>query len=209
MKSYGYSLLEVMVASTVLGVVSLLGFVVLKSSNEAAQLSTAKVDVQNHLRDSMAFMTGELREAVSSETTNRTGAPDDLFPVAVDETGSTITFQVPEAVEGEEQFGYSSPISYSLVNEDANGNGRLDEGEDSNDDGVLTRRIVRTQDGVEAPVASANSIETVTFLLVANQATGNDQLTTVNIQMTGSKRYGPAEGKLVVSELESSIRLVN
>jgi len=209
MKSYGYSLLEVMVASTILGVVSLLGFVVLKSSNEAAQLSTAKVDVQNHLRDSMAVMTGELREAVSSETTNRTGAPEGLYAVSVDETGGSITFQVPEAVAGEEQFAYSSSITYSLENEDANGNGRLDEGEDSNDDGVLTRRIVRTQDGVEVPVASANSIDTVTFLLVANQAAGNNQLTTVNIQMTGSKRYGPAEGKLVVSELESSIRLVN
>lgn len=209
MKSYGYSLLEVMVASTVLGVVSLLGFVVLKSSNEAAQLTTAKVDVQNHLRDSMGVMSGELREAVSSETTNRTGAPDGLYSVVVDETGGSITFQVPEAVEGEEQFGYSTPITYSLVNEDLNGNGRLDPDEDTNDDGVLTRRIIRTQDGVEVPVASANSIDTVTFQLVANQATGNNELTTVNIQMTGSKRYGPGEGKLVVSELESSIRLVN
>lgn len=209
MKSYGYSLLEVMVASTILGVVSLLGFVVLKSSNEAAQLSTAKVDVQNHLRDSMAVMSGELREAVSSETTNRTGAPEGLYSIAVDETGNSVTFQVPEPVAGEEQFAYSTPITYSLVNEDVNGNGLLDEGEDANEDGVLTRRIVRTQDGVEVPVASANSIDTVTFQLVANQATGNRELTTVNIQLTGSKRYGPGEGKLVVSELESSIRLVN
>ncbi len=209
MKSYGYSLLEVMVASTVLGVVSLLGFVVLKSSNEAAQLTTAKVDVQNHLRDSMAVISSELREAVSSETTNRTGAPEDLYSVAVDETGSAITFQVPEPLAGEDQFAYSTPITYRLENEDLNGNGRLDPDEDANDDGVLTRRIVRSQDGVDVPIASANSIDSVTFQLVANQATGNNQLTTVNIQLSGSKRYGPGEGKLVVSELESSIRLVN
>ncbi len=209
MKASGYSLLEVMVSTSILGVVSLLGFVVLSSSNEAAQLTTAKVDVQNHLRDTMGSLTSELREAVSADTTLLTGAPDDLFPAKVVYEGKGITFQVPEPVESELQYVYSTPITFSLVNEDANGNGKLDNGEDENEDGVLNRHLVRTQDGVVVGIASANTIDTAVFTLVKNQAVSNLNLTTVNIKLSGSKRYGPGEGKLVVSEMESNVRLAN
>lgn len=209
MKSYGYSLVEVMIASSILGIVSLLGFVVLKSSNESVQLTTAKVDVQNSLRDTMAVITEELREAVSSGTTERTGAPEGLFPIAVASEGKEIIFQVPVPIDGEAQFEYSTPIRFTLENEDENGNGRLDPDEDENGDGVLTRRIVRIQDGAQTIVASANSIDGVQFTQVANQAAGNDRFTTVNIRLSGSKRYGTGEGKLVISEMTSNIRLVN
>jgi len=209
MKAPGYSLLEVTVATSIMGIVSLLGFIVLSSSNESVQLTTAKVDVQNHLRDTMAAMTGELREAVSSITTNLTGAPEGLNPVAVAEEGTLITFQVPQPTSGEAQFTYSGLISYTIENEDQNGNARLDPGEDANGDGVLTRRIVRTQAGVTTPVAGANTIDSVTFTLVQHQAAGNNNFTTVNINLTGSKRYGPGAGKLVVAQMDASIRLVN
>ena len=205
MKSNGYSMVEVMVATSILGVVSLLGFIVLKTSNETAQLTTAKVDVQSSLRDTMAVITHELREAVSSETTNLTGAPEGLYAAVGDE----VTFQVPEPIAGEDQFAYSTPITFSLVNEDDNGNGRLDPDEDENGDGVLTRRIVRLQDGESVPIASANTIDTVLFTLVKNKVVGNLELTTINISMSGSKRYGPGEGKLIVSEMETNVRLVN
>ncbi|MCF6286829.1 MAG: prepilin-type N-terminal cleavage/methylation domain-containing protein [Candidatus Hydrogenedentes bacterium] len=209
MKSQGYSLVEVMMASSVLGVVSLLGFVVLMSSTESAQLTTAKVDVQNNLRDTMSVITSELREAVTTETTELTGAPEDLAAVLVEGGGLNIIFQVPEPTAGEALFSYSTPISFTLEYEDENGNGRLDDGEDSNGDGVLTRRIVRIQDGATTAVASANSLDSVLFTLVENQAAGNTNLTTVNIVLTGSKRYGPGDGKLVRSEMEADIRLVN
>jgi prepilin-type N-terminal cleavage/methylation domain-containing protein len=209
MKKNGYSMVEVMVATSILGVVSLLGFVVLKSSTEASQLTTAKVDVQNNLRDTMAVLTAELREGVSAETTLLTGAPEDLVAVEVESEGQQITFQVPEPVEGEELFDYSTPITFMLQNEDQNDNGRLDADEDTNGDGVLTRRVIRLQDGQALGVASANAIDSVAFTLVQHQAVGNDEFTTVNIRLTGSKRYGPGEGKLVASELEANIRLVN
>ena len=96
-----------------------------------------------------------------------------------------------------------------MVNEDDNGNGRLDPDEDENGDGVLTRRIVRLQDGESVPIASANTIDTVLFTLVKNKVVGNLELTTINISMSGSKRYGPGEGKLIVSEMETNVRLVN
>ena len=209
MKANGYNLLEVMVATSILSVVSLLGFVVLKSSNDAAQLTTAKVDVQNHLRDTMNALARELREGVTQATTELTGAPEDLAPVAVWDEGKEIVFQVPDPQPGETQISYSTPIKFTLQFEDENGNGRLDPGEDENDDGVLTRRIIREQDGEATAVASASTIDEVVFTLVQNQAAGDDNFTSVSISLKGSKRYGSGEGRLVVAEMSSTIRLVN
>lgn len=209
MNTHGHSLLEVMVSTAILTVVSLLGFIVLQSSTSSAQLSSAKVDVQNDLRDTMAVLAGTLREGVTQATTEATGAPPDLAPVSVSEDGDAITIQVPEPAPGEAMFEYSTPITFWLENEDANGNGRLDPGEDTNEDGVLTRRIVRTQDGENRPVASARNIDEVTFELLEHQAAGNNTLTTVRILLRGSKRYGPGDGKPVRAEMTSNIRLVN
>lgn len=209
MNKHGHTLVEIMVSTAILSIVSLLGFVVLQSSTTSAQLANAKVDVQNHLRDTMAVLTTELREGVTQTTTKKTGAPDGLFPVAVSDEGRAITFQMPQPISGEELFAYSTPITFSLENEDANGNGRLDPGEDANEDGALTRRIVRSQDGVTTPIASASTIDFVNFTLLANQVTGVADLTTVQITLRGSKRYGAGEGKPVLAEMTSNIRLVN
>src|SRR5690606_433940 len=141
--------------------------------------------------------TRELREGVSEFTTARTGTPDTLAAVVVGDDGNQITFQTPEAQEGDVLYGYSTPITVSLENEDANGNGRLDNGEDSNGDRALTRRLVRTQDGVTVAVASANTIDDVEFTLLQNQAAGRAWFSTVQISLRGSKRYGAGEGKLV------------
>lgn len=209
MKSRGYTLLESMLATSILSIVSLLGFIVLKSSNDAAQLTTAKVDVQNHLRDTMSAMTRELREGVTTATTELTGAPEDLAAVVVENDGAEIVFQIPDPQPGDTQIAYSTPIRFVLQHEDSNGNGKLDEGEDENEDGVLTRRIVRVQDGEVTPLASASTIESVEFALVENQAAGNDNLTTVSIRLTGSKRHGSGDGHPVNAALSSIVRLVN
>jgi len=209
MSNNGHTMVEVMLAMSILTIVSLLGFLVIQASASSAQLANAKVDVQNNLRDSMAVLATELREGVTAPTTEATGAPPDLFPVAVSNEGKQITFQVPESTTGEELYAYSTPITFWLQNEDANGNGRLDEGEDTNEDGVLTRRIVRTQDGEDTAVAGAQNIDQATFTLLEHQAGGNDELTTVRITLSGSKRYGAGEGKLVSAEMTSNIRLVN
>lgn len=209
MKNQGHTLVEIMVSMGILSVVSLLGFIVLQSSTSSAQLANAKVDVQNNLRDTMAALIAELREGVTQTTTDKTGAPDGLYPVAVGDEGRSITFQVPRPVSGEALYAYSTPITFSLQNEDQNGNGILDPDEDTNGDGVLTRRIVRSQDGVTTPVASASTIDFVNFSLVINKANSITDLTTAQIILRGSKRYGAGEGKPVLSETTSSIRLVN
>lgn len=209
MNNQGHTMVEVMISTAILTIVSLLGFVVLQSSTSSAQLANAKVDVQNNLRDTMTALTFALREGVTQTTTEKTGAPEDLFPVAVSDEGRAITFQMPEPIAGEEMFDYSTPITFSLQNEDENGNGLLDPDEDTNEDGTLTRRIVRSQDGVTTPVAGASTIDFVSFTLLANQVTGVADLTTVQITLRGSKRYGAGEGQPVLAEMTSSIRLVN
>lgn len=209
MKNNGHTMVEVMISMSILTIVSLLGFIVIQSSASSAQLANAKVDVQNNLRDTMAVLASELREGVTSPTTEATGAPENLDPVTIAEEGKRITFQVPVSQPGEQQFSYSTPIAFWLQNEDANGNGRLDDGEDTNEDGVLTRRLVRTQDGEDLAVAGAQNIDQATFTLLENQAAGIDDLTTVRISLSGSKRYGPGAGKLVSAEMTANIRLVN
>lgn len=209
MKSHGYTLLESIIATSILSIVSLLGFIVLKSSNDAAQLTSAKVDVQNNLRDTMSVLTRELREGVTKATTELTGAPEGLSAVALDGEGTEIVFQIPDPQPGQTQIAYSTPIRFQLQFEDGNGNGKLDPDEDENGDGVLTRRVVRIQDGVTTPIASANNIDSVEFILLQNQDSGNDNLTTVSIRLTGSKRHGTGDGHAVVSELSSTVRLVN
>lgn len=209
MNDHGHTMIEMMVSMAILSIVSLLGFIVLQSSTSSAQLANAKVDVQNNLRDTMAVLTAELREGVTEITTEKTGAPEDLFPVAIGDEGRSITFQMPEPVAGENMYAYSRPVTFSLQNEDVNENGQLDPDEDTNADGALTRRIVRSQNGETIPVAGATTIDGVTFTLLANQATGITDMTTVRITLRGSKRYGAGEGRPVLAEMTSNIRLVN
>jgi len=209
MNNAGHTMLEVMVSMAILTVVSLLGFIVLQSSYSSAQLANAKVDVQNNLRDTMAVLISELREGVTETTTKKTGAPDGLNPVSLADGGRSITFQVAIPTSGETLFTYSTPITFFHENEDLNGNGRLDPDEDANDDGALTRRMVREQGGETTPVAGASTIEGVEFTLIANQSAGINDLTTVQITLRGSKRYGGGDGKPVVAEMTSNVRLVN
>ena len=209
MNNHGHTLMEIMVSTAILSIVSLLGFVVLQSSTSSAQLANAKVDVQNNLRDTMAALTFELREGVTQTTTEKTGAPEGLHPVAVSDEGRAITLQLPVPIAGQELYAYSTPITFAIQNEDTNGNGRLDPDEDTNGDGALTRRIIRSQNGQTTAIAGATTIDFVNFTLLANQVTGVADLTTVQITLRGSKRYGAGEGKPVFAEMTSNIRLVN
>ncbi len=54
-----------------------------------------------------------------------------------------------------------------------------------------------------------STIEFVNFSLLDNQAADVEDRTTVQITLRGSKRYGAGEGKPVLAEMTSNIRLVN
>ncbi|MBI2423136.1 MAG: prepilin-type N-terminal cleavage/methylation domain-containing protein [Candidatus Hydrogenedentes bacterium] len=214
MQNKGFSLLEVSMATAILSVVSLLSFIVVRTTTETADLSRAKTQIQADLRDTMTIITNRVQEAVTQRLTEVTGAPEDLAPIAVDEAGLTVSFQVPEAAEGGELYAFSTPIAISFENEDLDtgegANGKLDEGEDTNADGVLTRRVVLTQDGVVTALASANNISGLQFELLGSQDTTNAFFTTLRIWLQASAIHGyGADSHLIRAELESRVYLRN
>ncbi len=213
-KRGGYTLLEVMLAISILTVVSLLGFVVLKTSTESAALVNAKEEMQSALRDVMSLLNAEVGEAYSERSTDAEPplSPDGVEAISVSEDGRSIVFQVPEPSGDSRMVVGSNPITISLENEDFpvgetnEGNGRLDDGEDENDDGVLTRRLLRIQDNTTTVLGAANCISNVRFQL---QPVANGPRTVLSVLLTASKRYGQGEGRLIRAQLQGSITMAN
>jgi type II secretory pathway pseudopilin PulG len=159
----GFTLLEMTVAVAILIVVTLLTFIAIQSSTSVASVANAKEIAQATVRDVLTAITAELQMA--SKTSNDALVPP-LAAVQIPNP-QQIVFQVPQNATG---TVWSQPISFTFVNEDITipataNNARLDEGEDQDGDGTLTRRIVRTQAGVETPVGGANSLSNIQFQL--------------------------------------------
>ncbi len=216
MRRHGFSLLEITIAISILSIISMLGYVMLISSTESAQLAQAKAEVQGNLRDVMGELTSALREAYTARTVNAAPpiAPEDTAAIRVSEDGQSVTFQVPVAIDDPSRVQSSAPITFLLQNEDTyeseiGFNAVLDGGEDTNGDGVLTRRIARIEGGQEVPVGVANNISACTFQLLPSEDSGNNQLTTLRIWLEASKSYGLSPPTLVRGELESRIHLAN
>ncbi len=207
----GYTLVEVMVSMGILSIISLLGYVAINSSVESAQVTDTKAGVQAGLRDAMNTLVGEVRTAYTNRVIDSDAAPEDVEMITVGEGGTSLVFQVP-SVTGESPIpAASSSININWENEDTGGgeaNGILDAGEDANDDGALTRRLVRTQDATVEYLGSANNISGVLFTLETNDDDDNPQ-TTLRIWLEASKRIGGNDGPLVQSVLESTVQLVN
>jgi type II secretory pathway pseudopilin PulG len=204
-----------MLSVGILSIVSLLGFVVLRSSNESARMTEAQAAVQQNLRNCMAALTAELRAAYTTRVTNSAAWPSNKpAAIAVTNGGKTVTFQKPSPSNTTPIPLASTPITISFQNEDASAYGtsgyaRLDSGEDTNGDGVLTRRLVRTQGGSTSVIGASNDLSLVQFTLEPNLNTKSQDKTTLRIRLQSAKRFG-ANGKyLVRAELESSIHLEN
>jgi len=210
----GYTLLEVALAMSILTIVSLLGFVVLKTSTDSASLANAKGEIQSGLRDVMTVLGSELAEAYSERSTEAEPplSPEGVEAVAVSEDGRAVTFHVPVPSNDSRMVVGSAPITIALENEDAGqgetaGNARLDPGEDTNEDGVLTRQLVRTEGDASRVLGSANCIADVRFNLRPTQ--GGAPRTVLEVELTGTKRYGGGEGRLISAQLRSDIVMSN
>jgi len=190
MKNYGFTLLELMISLALLSVISVLGFVVLAASGRVMNLAATQTTVDAELRDTINALRGELQ--LASKRTDASYVPP-LTAVTVTSNpvaGSPIeiVFQVPRDASGSL---WSSPIRYRFINEDANANSRLDAGEDTDTNKVLTRRIVRIQDmngngstadaGETRPLGAANDLSAVNFVLDAARSS-------VTITLTASRR---------------------
>jgi len=198
----GFTLLELTVSMAILLIVSILTFVVTNSTTEAAGVSEAKEVAQGAVRDAMTAMTAELQ--LASKTSNPALTPPlEALDVSDDDYGE-LTFQVPLDASATQ---WSTPITYRFVNEDDHDgagahNGRLDDGEDLDEDGALTRRIVRIQDGAETTLGAVNDLSAVTFLLNPT----NDVLT---IMLTGSRPLLERDYEQVWAQATSSVYLLN
>lgn len=193
--NHGFTLMEVTVSVGITAVIGFLMLTVVNSINAAVDLSQTKDSVQASVRDTLTAMTTELEQASKKTNTALTPA---LAALAVPTTTSVV-FQVPTDNLGQT---FSQPITYTLVNEDTNRNGRMDTGEDANNDRVLTRCIRRTQAGVSRTLGAANDVANVQFAL---NATG-DVLT---ITVTGSRAINNRRHDLITATASSSVYLHN
>ena len=208
----GFSLLELLVATSILLVVSALSFVVLQSSTENNVMSGAKAEVNGGLRDVLGAITSEVRTAYTQRTTDSDPplAHEDAIAVQVWDGGSELEFMVPEPSTASAVPTPSSRIIIRWENEDTNGNGELDPGEDANADGVLTRRVVREQDGETLVLGSANNISGCFFSLEESIADDSEVANNLVVWLAGTKKYGPGEERAYVqAQLETRIKLEN
>lgn len=215
MRSSGFTLLEMMISMSILTIVGLLGYIVIASSTESADLARAKNEIQAGLRDVMAAITSDVREAYTDRTVAATPprAPIEVASIQVSENNDSITFQVPVRTDGPEMVIGSLPITIAHENEDSAAGGTpnalLDPGEDINEDGTLSRRVLRIQGDDVQVLGASNDISGLRFELRPNQNARNDALTTLYVWLEASKRYGPGMKHIVRGELESSIDLQN
>lgn len=192
----GFSLLELTVSVSILTVVSLLSFIVVRASAASSALATAKEQAQQCVRGVMDEMT---REIATASRLNNTALTPKLTALTLN-SATSITFQVPTDTSG---TLYSTPVTYQFENEDTTINARLDAGEDKNGDGLLTRRIMRTQDGKTWILGGANDVASLTFAL---NPPAND---TVTVTVTATKAVNNRRHDLVTATASTSVNLVN
>ncbi len=211
MRSKGFTLLEMMMAVSILAIVGLLGLIVISSSAESAELAQAKAEVQAGLRDVMAAIMDAVREAYTDRTVavSPPRSPVNVESIQTSESNDRITFHVPVRVAGTAIVRGSTPITIQFENEDANGNALLDSGEDLNGDGTLNRRVLRMQDGQTQVLGASNNISNLRFELQPNQNARDNLLTSLYVWLEASRRYGPGMKHLVRAELAAVIDLKN
>lgn len=195
----GFTLLELSIATGILTVVSLLTFIVTQSTTSAVAVADAKEQAQASVRDTLNAMASELQ--LAAKVANPALVPP-LNAVSVVNPGE-IVFQIPVNSTGSV---WSTPIRYRFVNEDASGpgaeNARLDDGEDADGDGALTRHIVRIQDGVTTVLGAANDLSLVQFVLSPNA----DEVT---ITLSSTKTVNNRRFDLVRTTAVSRVYLCN
>ena len=212
MRNQGFTLVELMVSTAILSLVAAIGFYAVQAAANSVAIANAKSEVQRDLRDVLSAMEREVQ--LASKT------PDDSFDppleaVAVSngesqgEEGAPIEVRFQLPIDGSGRH-WTDVIRYRLFNEDVNGNGRLDDGEDMDEDGVLSRRVLRLEDRNDdgdiadaedqVILAGANTITNAQFTL------NGDVLTVV---LTGSKNVNGNTEQTVTMTKQTNIYLLN
>lgn len=215
----GFTLAELLISFSILTIVSLMGYIVLSTSTEASRIADTQAQLQANLRNVMQLVSSEVRTAYSQRhiapqnpgEVKNTAIPNGTISITVSADGRTLTFQKPVPSNTSAIPAPSPVITLALQCEDAgfaNGNGKLDTGEDANGNKILDRSINRTQSGTTVKLGSVNDIADVQFALRASQDTGDKNLSTLFIRLVASKVVG-AKQRLVKADLEGRIHLEN
>lgn len=207
MRRAGFTLVELMIATSIFSLLSVALYASISATVEATGTATAESEVNQSLRDVMRDIMSELQLA-AAENDPTLATP--LFGLQVTEVAgvpSSITFQTPTDNSG---TNWTRPITYFFLNEDADGDARLDPGEDANNDGALTRRVMRQQDinndgDTNDPselrqLASANDISGVQFVFDG---------AAVQVTLTASKQPNQNRNQAITATLTGNVFLMN
>lgn len=205
----GFTMLELTVATSIILILASVTFVALQSSIQSAEIASSKSMVMGNVRDVLSSMSMELTEA-SKRTDDSFNPPLSALAVVNNPaTGSPveIVFQTPVDRSGR---NWTLPIRYRFIREDTNRNGVLDQGEDTDGDRKLARRIVRifdangdgdtTDEGEIQPVGAASNISDVNFAL-------NGDLLTITV--TASDLIGSSREQPVQTTVSTSVYVLN
>ena len=145
MDKRGFTLVELTISMSILGLIAVLSFLALQSAGAAMAASSVKAGVQDNLRDVMSAVRTEVQ--LAAKASDNTLVPA-LTKIAINaapapKCPTEIVFQRPRNASGKL---WTSAIRFRYYNEDTNGNALLDPGEDTDGDKVLSRRIQRIQD---------------------------------------------------------------
>jgi len=192
----GFTLLEVILATAVLLVVSLLGYLVLRGSTEAYALAETRSEVQASLRNAMTTLSSELREAYTERTIDQRIAPAGAESIVVEEEGKRVTFMRPVPVVPPNEVDVSPRISfyYEVADETAP---------------ILNGRVIREEDGVQQVAGSANHISDVEFELLPSVNSDSDYPGTLRVRLESTRGYGPNNKYQFTAALETRIPLEN
>ncbi|HOQ32515.1 MAG TPA: prepilin-type N-terminal cleavage/methylation domain-containing protein [Candidatus Hydrogenedens sp.] len=213
---FGFTLIEVTISIALMGIISLLSFLALQSSVKSSSLSYAQNEIDSDLRNTFNELSELVKQAYSEVSTNVTPptAPAGAEAIQVQNNGKGLRFFIPVPVNTPAFLQSSQPIVVQYENEDRSSEGVppnaiLDDGEDTNGDRALTRRLVMVQENNRRVIGSANCISNVEFQLLPDRSDKENTPTLLYIYLEGTKRMGPGEGPLIRAELSGIVKLEN
>ncbi len=212
----GFTLVEVTISVALMGIISLLSFLALQSSVKSSSLSYVQNEIDSDLRNTFNELSELVKQAYTEVSANVTPPtmPSGAEAIQIQNEGRGLRFFVPVPVTTPAFIQSSQPITVLFENEDRSAGGvpanaLLDDGEDTNGDRALTRRLVMVQGNNRRVIGSANCISNVEFQLLPDRSDSSNTPTLLYIYLEGTKRMGPGEGPLIRAELSGTIKLEN
>ncbi len=211
-RSAGFTLVELMISSTLLVIVGLLGFIACSGSLKSVDLTQRMTTLQEELRSTMRALSDQVQPAVKAA---RDGfdLPTGARAIQIVNTASptAITFVVPTDMT-RTVFSGVTTIQFetedkpdATIDNGQYGNGVLDTGEDTNGDGILNRRLVMVKpDGTRKVLGGSNHLASVTFNLSSDASM-------LEVTLIASMRIetGRSKSRMLLNSLTSNIFLMN